>query len=201
MSKTIDFFDYIDLVGEESLVVGVIAESKGLRRDNSYYQDDVLTSLTKAERDALRNGPAVWPTDKYALTFPCSLQELRETLGVYADALDEELSAEFDCVSVKKSTVHVVQHTTNGKRNTPLSTEIAEAKKRANDPENALCVWGELTKMAEQKCGVLIGYSSDGVQYRGQQYQEKEEPDVFTTKNLRDRMYRARKRAKTRESA
>jgi hypothetical protein len=52
--------------------------------------------------------------------------------------------------------------------------------------------------MAEAQYGVLVGYSSDGVQYRGKKHTETGEPDVFTFKNLRDRIDGARRRAKTR---
>lgn len=83
-----------------------------------------------------------------------------------------------------------------GTRVTPLSAEIEEAKRRAprsNSPES---VWGALTKMAEEQWGILVGYSSDGVQYRGKQYEASQVPDVFTKKNLRDRMSGAKRRAK-----
>ncbi|WP_124515802.1 hypothetical protein [Burkholderia ubonensis] len=83
-----------------------------------------------------------------------------------------------------------------GTRVTPLSAEIEEAKRRAprsNSPES---VWGALTKMAEEGWGILVGYSSDGVQYRGKRYEASQVPDVFTKKNLRDRMSGAKRRAK-----
>lgn len=83
-------------------------------------------------------------------------------------------------------------------RATPLAAEIEEAKKTAVDPENPSSVWAELGKLAEQQRGSMVGYSSDGVQYRGKLYQETGTPDVFTLKNLRDRMGGARRRAKAR---
>ncbi|UTV56092.1 hypothetical protein [Burkholderia arboris] len=81
-------------------------------------------------------------------------------------------------------------------RITPLSAEIEEAKKRTPQPDNPESVWGEFTKMAEEKWGILVGYSSDGVQYRGKQYEATQVPDVFTKKNLRDRMGGAKRRAR-----
>jgi hypothetical protein len=78
-----------------------------------------------------------------------------------------------------------------------LTAEIAHAKANAPDPTSVTSIWGELTKLAECGFGMLIGFSSDGVQYRGTNYQAIQEPDVFTQRNLRDRM----RRAKTRKEA
>lgn len=88
-----------------------------------------------------------------------------------------------------------------GSRATPLTAEITEARRLAMDPQNPKSVWDELVKLAEKQTGSLVGYSSDGVQYRGKGYQDTGTPDVFTLKNLRDRMGGARRRAKTRGSA
>ncbi|MGN5479644.1 hypothetical protein ACTMU2_30330 [Cupriavidus basilensis] len=65
-------------------------------------------------------------------------------------------------------------------RASPLAAEIAEAKKRANDPHDPYSVWAELGKMAEQDFGAMVGYSSDGVQYRGKEYDKQGTWDVFT---------------------
>lgn len=78
-----------------------------------------------------------------------------------------------------------------------LSAEINQAKLAARDPASPMCVWDELTKLAEKKLGPMVGFSSDGIQYRGKQYQATQVPDVFTFKHLRDRM----KRAETRDDA
>lgn len=75
-----------------------------------------------------------------------------------------------------------------------LSAEINQAKLAAQDPASPMCVWDELTKLAEQKLGPMVGFSSDGIQYRGKQYQATQVPDVFTFKHLRDRMKRAETR-------
>jgi hypothetical protein len=82
-------------------------------------------------------------------------------------------------------------------RNQPLDAEIASAKEKVKDATSATSVWDELTKLAESKHGPMIGFSSDGIQYRGKKYQATGVPDIFTSKNLRDRMARAG-RAKTR---
>ena len=76
----------------------------------------------------------------------------------------------------------------------PLHAEIELAMKKAIDAENPTSVWVTLTEMAEAQAGSLIGFSSDGVQYRGKNYQATGVPDVFKLKNLRDRMGRAKTR-------
>lgn len=91
-----------------------------------------------------------------------------------------------------KDRVHRVNKLEN--KSQPLAAEIKEAKKRAIDEHGATSVWAELIQMAEGKQGAMVGYSSDGIQYRGAQYQNSGEPDVFTLKNLRDRMWRAQSR-------
>jgi hypothetical protein len=96
----------------------------------------------------------------------------------------------------------VVLHLTRSKRATPLSVEIAKAKENAgNNGDNTQSIWDELVKLAEARYGALVGYSSDGVQFRGKVYQETGTPDVFTLKNLRDRAGGARRRAAKRDKA
>ncbi len=75
-----------------------------------------------------------------------------------------------------------------------LDAEIQAAKSRAVNRDDPYSVWAELVKMAEGKCGSLIGHSSDGLQYKGKNYQDTGIPDVFTLKALRDRMGRDRRR-------
>lgn len=81
-----------------------------------------------------------------------------------------------------------------------LDAEISEAKNRALKKNEPASVWAELVKMAEAKppVGALIGFSSDGIQYRGPKYQAKGEPDTFTVRNLRNRLAREAKRTKPR---
>jgi hypothetical protein len=91
------------------------------------------------------------------------------------------------------------QRTTHKIRNREaaiLNAEIVQARAKAPDPDATASVWGELTKLAESKFGVMIGFSSDGIQYRGRKYQATQEPDVFTLDNLRDRLARARAKAR-----
>ncbi|UYO95037.1 hypothetical protein [Pollutimonas sp. M17] len=75
-----------------------------------------------------------------------------------------------------------------------LDAEVQTAKGRALNAGDANSVWAELTKMAEKQEGLLIGHSSDGLQYKGKTHQDTGTPDVFTLKALRDRMRRAKKR-------
>lgn len=81
-------------------------------------------------------------------------------------------------------------------RSNMLDAVIELATGTALAPDNNQSVWAELVKLAESKDrpAPLIGYSSDGIQYRGKKYQESGEPDTFTLNNLRDRMTRAKKR-------
>lgn len=78
-------------------------------------------------------------------------------------------------------------------RTQPLDAEIQMAKENASQKDDSANVWSELTKLAERATGAMIGYSSDGIQYRGRKHQSDGIPDVFTFKNLRDRMARKRR--------
>lgn len=81
-------------------------------------------------------------------------------------------------------------------RSNPLDAVIELATKSALAPGDAQSVWAELVRMAEteKKPAPLIGFSSDGIQYRGNKFEETGEPDTFKKSNLRDRMARAKKR-------
>lgn len=81
-------------------------------------------------------------------------------------------------------------------RSNPLDAVIELATKTALAPDDTQSVWAALVVIAEQKekPAPLIGYSSDGIQYRGKKYETTEVPDVFTAKHLRDRMARAKAR-------
>lgn len=89
-----------------------------------------------------------------------------------------------------------VTHRVGSIRSAALATEIEVAKQRAPDPTDSASVWGELTKLAETGFGNLIGLSNDGVQHRGKRFFLNGEPDVFTVKNLQDRMSRRNKTAR-----
>ncbi len=96
----------------------------------------------------------------------------------------------------QKSVMAVTKHRLKSRAPAILTAEINQAKEIALNPQDAQCIWGELCKLAESKTGVMIGYSSDGVQYRGKKYQKDGVPDVFTLQNLRHRI----KRESARES-
>lgn len=89
---------------------------------------------------------------------------------------------------------NAVRHILTRGKSVPLSAEVLEARSLAIDSDDTTSVWAELVKLAEKGMGSLIGHSSDGVQYRGAKYQATGEPDVFTQKNLRDRLKRAKAR-------
>jgi hypothetical protein len=88
-------------------------------------------------------------------------------------------------------------HKINGREPAIMSAEIEKAKGNAPTPAAVASVWGELTKLAEGRFGVMIGFSTDGIQYRGAKYQASGDLDIFTKRNLRERMTRkaARERA------
>jgi hypothetical protein len=81
-------------------------------------------------------------------------------------------------------------------RSNMLDAVIELAISKAIAPDDNQNVWAALVAMAEasEKPAPLIGYSSDGIQYRGKKYEESGEPDTFKANNLRDRMARAKKR-------
>jgi hypothetical protein len=68
-----------------------------------------------------------------------------------------------------------------------LTSEIAEAKRRALNQNDTHSVWAELVKMAESKEGCLLGVEDDELRY-----QARENVDFFKKKNLRHRLRRAR---------
>lgn len=113
--------------------------------------------------------------------------------NVKATAALAAKSGSADAVTSKTQT-----HKIRNREATILSAEIDQAKELCRDPDSAICVWDELTKLAEQKVGPMVGFSSDGIQYRGKQYQATQEPDVFTYKHLRDRLRRAETRRDSR---
>jgi hypothetical protein len=92
-----------------------------------------------------------------------------------------------------KASVHKI----NGREPAIMSAEIERAKGNAPTPPTVASVWGELTKLAEGKFGVMIGFSTDGIQYRGRKYQSSGDLDIFTQRNLRERMTREAARKRT----
>lgn len=90
-------------------------------------------------------------------------------------------------------------HKLKGRTNV-LRAVLDMAKENAPDHLDPHNVWATLVALAEaeQPPAPLVGFSSDGVQYRGKNYDATGVPDVLTRKQLSDRMYRERKRAKAR---
>jgi len=80
------------------------------------------------------------------------------------------------------------------RQDAPLTHEIKKAQSLSENPFSIAQVWNQLTILAEQKYGALIGFSSDGCQYRGTIYQERQEPDVITRRSVRERLKRLSKR-------
>lgn len=74
-----------------------------------------------------------------------------------------------------------------------LSIEVEQAVDLAGSDGNH-AVWTALSKLAEGKNGALIGFTSEGIQYRGNVHQDTGEPDILTFKQLCDRLRTRRKR-------
>ncbi|KHA78007.1 hypothetical protein NC77_14335 [Janthinobacterium lividum] len=90
-----------------------------------------------------------------------------------------------------KRTIHVIT-----KRVRVLAAEIEQAIQMAGSDENRP-VWAELSKLADAKYGAIIGYATEGIQYRGDTHRLTGEPDILTFKQLCDRLRNRRnKRAK-----
>lgn len=92
-----------------------------------------------------------------------------------------------------KTTIHQI-----GTRVSILNAEIAEAKKKAINPNDTHSIWAELRKLAEIKTGALVGYVPEGIQYQGKLYAESGEPDIFSFNALKSRISRQRKHPKNR---
>jgi len=73
-----------------------------------------------------------------------------------------------------------------------LTAVINAAQRHALDPDDAYSVWAEIIRMANQPNppAPLLGHSSDGITYTGNEYQNTGIPDVLTHKNLADRLRR-----------
>lgn len=71
-----------------------------------------------------------------------------------------------------------------------LDPVIDQAKKTATNSGDYQSVWAALVALAESAPPPppLVGYSSDGIQYRGNQYERTQVHDVFTKDALRKRM-------------
>lgn len=78
----------------------------------------------------------------------------------------------------------------------PLDAEIAIAKSSALDKTNVQSVWDELVKMASRQDGCLIGEGD----LNELQYGSRQDPKIFTKKQLTDRMRGRKNRAKPHQS-
>lgn len=122
---------------------------------------------------------------------------------LYQRYLDEEVRDQSDALTAPPSArtqeqgmAHKLQS-----RTLPLQAEIERAMNEAVNRDDTSSVWNALLILADQQVGSLLGFSSAGIKYYGKGYQTSGKPDVFTKKNLRDRMDRARRRVKTRENS
>lgn len=187
--KKIGYSDFIRICQIER--VDTWCDWLSLREDGVYVKkpdDDV--ALTPDERAVLTEHPT-GNLDEPALSFPCDISTLKDFLekqeigGVIDDVYMGSVGYQAR-TSPELATSHKLQN-----RVSSLNAEVQIAKARALDNDDPHSVWAELIKMAEKQEGLFIGYSSDGLQYKGKKYQDTGTPDVFTLKALRDRMRRA----------
>ncbi len=138
----------------------------------------------RAAHDALDRFAAAYPdaVPRLAAWITAQLPEQVDDIGRFP------LSAGSEALSHGRS----VRSTTTAERCDVLAPVIRAAKDAALDPLSPQGVWAVMVRMAEDRQPPLLGYSSDGIQYAGRQYQAEGIPDVLTFKNLSDRMRRKR---------
>ncbi|WP_295766006.1 hypothetical protein [Undibacterium sp.] len=90
--------------------------------------------------------------------------------------------------AINKTALNSTRHTIKN-RSANIDSEIAKATSIAINPENADSVFSELVKLGDIRYGCLIGSAEDSVKYR-----DGGEVRIFTKRNLRDRMRRAKER-------
>lgn len=165
-----------------------------------------VARLQVVQANVSTNGP-IHPISLYqgVLTDPCAevlLSEISALAQRCGWQIPEAMSAlESDATGAEKGAAPQVQdtaarptksqaHRLKNRAAAILTAEIDKAKENTNRPDDSASVWTELTKLAEFAYGAMIGFSSDGIQYRGSEYQKTQMPDVFTKRNLRERMTR-----------
>lgn len=193
---------------------GFRAEANGLYVD----LPDAEATQTPEERAAVSWHPT-GQYDKPALPLPCTLGQLRAFLPdagmagyIDEEAADAVLADELPTDSGRgggavkfgagatapRESKQAVTITTNRLKTRihPLDAVIGLATKTALAKDDHQSVWAELVKLAESEArpAPLAGYSSDGIQYKGKVYEEKQEFDIYTKKNLRDKMARDKAR-------
>jgi|APMI01.1.fsa_nt_gi hypothetical protein len=124
-----------------------------------------------------------------------SRNDLREVFDDQAKASGWEDKADTESESLQEAPKEILPeriirtHKLKARRYA-IDAPIETAMKLAANPQDYHNVWAELCKMAESNPPPppLIGFSSDGVQYKGNKYQSSGEPDIFTKDALRKKM-------------
>ncbi len=186
--KKIGYSDFIRICQIER--VDTWCDWLSLREDGVYIKkpdDDFV--LTPDERAVLTEHPT-GNLNEPALSFPCDVSTLmnfleKQAIGV---AIDDVVDYQ-ERVTPESANSHKLQS-----RVRLLDAEVCIAKDRALNRDDVNSVWTELIKMAQNKEGSLIGYVSEGLQYRGKKYQETGDFDVFTRKALGKKMRRDKAR-------
>lgn len=174
------------------------------RADNPYiaamiYRHDATKEWKRVVRDSAMKGHL---TPRHPTTFlpqPDAAGEWLLDCFVTTDDLTQFLAKLNIGVTMKATTTltgtPITKHQLGTKTNI-LAAVIELATRNAVAPEDNNSVWAAMVKLADSddKPAPLHGYSSDGIQYLGNSYQQTGIPDIFTKKHLRDRLRRAKTR-------
>jgi hypothetical protein len=132
--------------------------------------------------------------DRFAAAYPDAIQALSAWIAAQLQAqVDENGAFPAKGSAHASSGERYMRSTTCAERSDILAPVIKAAGAAALDPTSPQSVWAIMVRMAEDRQPPLLGFSSDGIQYAGRQYQAEGVPDVLTFKNLADRMRRRRK--------
>jgi hypothetical protein len=73
-----------------------------------------------------------------------------------------------------------------------MSKPINDIRKLSDEPNNKMVIWEALKALALTKNPPppIVGYTDEGIQYRGVKFDESGEPDVYTKKAFRSHMDR-----------
>lgn len=166
-------------------------QKRVLEYDSKYRKNGIRITHFERKRDG---------DDKLILT-PMLDDETRAMvlegfeLGPRDSAATQKVGAGATAPAEPKQAAIITTHRLKTRSN-PLDAVIDLATKTAVAPDDSQSVYAKMVTLAEaeNKPAPLVGYSSEGIQYRGKKYEETGEPDTFTAKNLRDRMARAKAR-------
>ncbi|CAJ0797446.1 hypothetical protein LMG19083_03012 [Ralstonia psammae] len=183
MSRKIHEGDYRRLTLNQK-IDGIRVDAAGIWPDDSAYKE-VLDSLTGEEAAALLERPDGWTPGEPYIRFPCTLAELYKALGVYSDAIDEDIASEYKDVVLESGAsaegapvedwlppknasqasealadTGITRHSAITKRANILAPEIDDAVKKLGMDVNR--IYPYLRERALSEEGPFTGVASDG---------------------------------------